>query len=132
MSGGPVLKTHKKHPINQPDEPSFTVCSKDTGGAQGSRVLAWPWDRPSTSVCAETDKIGAAGRSGSHGDPQSANAIVLSEQAAAILQGFPSGWVFSGKTKRARWEQIGQAVPVAVARALGRSVAEALAAMPPR
>lgn len=122
----PVLKTHPKHPINQPDEPSFTVCSKDTGGAQGAKVMAWPWPRPSTAVCAETPKIGAAGRSGSHGETQGANAIVLSEQAAAILQGFPPGWHFAGKTKRSRWEQIGQAVPVAVAAALGRSVAAAL------
>lgn len=131
-NGGAVLKTHPKHPINQHDEPSFTVCAKDTGGAQGAKVMAWPWERPSTAVCAETPKIGAAGRSGSHGEPQGANAIVLSEQAAAILQGFPPGWVFAGKTKRARWEQIGQAVPVAVAAAIGRSVADALAAIPSR
>lgn len=118
-----------------PDAPGATLTSKQARvGAGEAHVLAWPWpwERPSTAVCAATDKIGDAGRSGSHGDPQGANAIVLSEQAAAILQGFPAGWVFAGKTKRARWEQIGQAVPVAVAAALGRSVAEALAAMPPR
>lgn len=127
------LTTNRKHPINEPDLPSRTVMTKgDSRGAVGASAMTWPWPRPSTAICAETPKIGAAGRSGSHGDPQGANAIVLSEQAAAILQGFPPGWVFSGKTKRARWEQIGQAVPVAVARALGRSVAEAIAAMPPR
>lgn len=46
--------------------------------------------------------------------------------AAALLQGFPEGWVFAGRTKKSRWAQIGQAVPYAVALALGRSVAAAL------
>lgn len=123
-------RNHDRHPSSELDEPSFTVCSKGTGGAQGAKVMAWPWKRPSTSVCAETPKIGAAGRSGSHGETQGASAIVLSEQAAAILQGFPPGWHFAGKTKRSRWEQIGQAVPPAVAAALGRSVAAALRATP--
>ena len=50
------------------------------------------------------------------------NAIVLSEKAASILQGFPPSWVFSGPTKSARWSQLGQAVPLAVAAALGRAV----------
>jgi DNA (cytosine-5)-methyltransferase 1 len=51
-----------------------------------------------------------------------ANAIVLSERAAAILQGFPDGWLFSGATKRARWSQIGQAMPPPLAHAVARSV----------
>jgi site-specific DNA-cytosine methylase len=50
------------------------------------------------------------------------NAVVLSEKAGAILQGFPESWVFAGSSKRARWEQIGQAVPIAVAEAVARRV----------
>jgi site-specific DNA-cytosine methylase len=51
------------------------------------------------------------------------NAIVLSERAAGILQGFPDGWTFAGKTKRARWAQIGMAMPPPLAEAVGRSIA---------
>ena len=56
------------------------------------------------------------------------NAIVLSEIAAMILQGFPPGWKLCGATKKARWSLLGQAVPVAVARAVGRAVAGQLTA----
>jgi len=52
------------------------------------------------------------------------DAIILSELAAAILQGFPEGWVFSGKTKKARWSQIGQAMPPALAEAVARAIVE--------
>ena len=52
------------------------------------------------------------------------DAIILSERAAAILQGFPDdgSWVFCGKTKKARWSQIGQAMPPPFAEAVARSV----------
>lgn len=113
--------------LGDPDAPASTIMAKvGRAGAGAYSALSWPWDRPSTAVFAETQKIAPAGRSGSHGDPQSENAIVLSEQAAAILQGFPDQWTFAGKTKRSRWAQIGQAVPVAVARAIGLSVAAQL------
>jgi site-specific DNA-cytosine methylase len=52
------------------------------------------------------------------------DAIILSEHAATILQGFPEGWVFCGRTKRARWSQIGQAMPPALAEAVARAVVE--------
>lgn len=51
-----------------------------------------------------------------------------SERAAAILQGFPDGWHFVGKTKRARWSQIGQAMPPPLAAAVARAIAEQLRA----
>ena len=71
-------------------------------------MFAWPWDG---SV-----------------HPDGYNAIVLSERAAAILQGFPDGWRFCGETKSARWSQLGQAVPPAVAEAIGRAVREQMQA----
>lgn len=40
----------------------------------------------------------------------------------ADLQGFPESWVFCGKTKRARWGQIGMATPPPLAEAVGRSI----------
>lgn len=50
--------------------------------------------------------------------------VLLSERAAAILQGFPESWVFVGRTKKARWSQIGQAMPPALAEAVARAVVE--------
>jgi site-specific DNA-cytosine methylase len=56
----------------------------------------------------------------------SANAIVLSEEAAALLQGFPTGWVFHGDTKKARWSQIGMAMPPGLAEPVARCIVEQL------
>lgn len=119
------------------DRPATTICRDDRipppgHHDSGSYLSAkeWPWDRPSTVVCAGLDRLAPPDRSGSHGDQQSGhpNAIVLSERAAAILQGFPEGWLFSGKTKRARWSQIGQAMPPALAAAVARSIARQMQA----
>jgi DNA (cytosine-5)-methyltransferase 1 len=140
---------------NTEDAPSYTVSAKGDGrGAQGACVLKinhrrtspdepaktltknshsdgsyaeWPWERPATTVEAD-DRIAPPG----HKDEKRASrslpeAIVLSERAAAILQGFPETWVFSGVTKKARWSQIGQAMPPPLAEAVGRAVAEQLA-----
>lgn len=51
------------------------------------------------------------------------DAILLSECAAAILQGFPESWVFCGKTKTSRWAQIGMAMPPPLAHAVATSIA---------
>jgi site-specific DNA-cytosine methylase len=155
-----VLALHPKHPISQPDAPSFAIgVGASGGGAQGGKVLAlgdsrdgravrdqplmgnrigiaeapsaavtakpsrvgagaavvlgWPWDRPSTAVTTD-DRIAPPGHidrlkvSAIFSQP---NAIVLSEKAATRLQGLPDGWVFIGDTKRARWSQLGQALP---------------------
>jgi DNA (cytosine-5)-methyltransferase 1 len=51
-----------------------------------------------------------------------ANAIKLSERAAAILQGFPEDWHFAGKTKASRWSQIGMAMPPGLAEPVARSI----------
>lgn len=100
-----ALLTHAKHPISRPDEPAYTITSKAEQGAQGGATLAWPFDRSSTTS-----------------DPKGANAIVLSEKAAAILQGFAEDWLFAGITKRARWSQIGQAMPPPFAHAIGNAI----------
>jgi site-specific DNA-cytosine methylase len=125
-----ALLAHERHPISRPDSPSFTVTTKGDGrGAQGACVLEWPRDRPGTTI--QTDqRMGPPGPheksfltdNRGHGP----NAIKLSEKAAAILQGFPPGWVFSGPTKRSRWSQIGQAMPPPLAEAIGASIVEAM------
>lgn len=124
-----------KHPPSELDEPARTMLGSDGGGskralvvrhagtsqgtrprssegpsptvvasARGQSVLMWPWDPASTS----------------------ANAVVLSERAAAILQGFPDEprWLFSGDTQEARWSQLGQAMPPPLAHAVATSVVE--------
>lgn len=51
------------------------------------------------------------------------NAVLLSERAKAILQGFPEGWHFSGQTKGSRHAQIGMAMPPPLGEAVARRIA---------
>lgn len=118
-----LLLENPRHPINQPDAPSFTVtCKGDGRGAQGACVVSWPWDRPSTTVTTR-DTIAPPGHHPESGSVLSMpNAVVLSQLAATILQGFPESWHLAGKTKKARWSQLGQAMPPALAEAVARAV----------
>lgn len=122
---------NRKHPVNRGASPSYAVTTKGDGrGAQGACALEWPWDRPSTTIQGD-ERLGAVG----HHDPKvpnsqhGPNAIILSERAAAILQGFPEGWLFAGETKKARWSQLGQAMPPPLAEAVARAVAEQMRAL---
>lgn len=154
--GDGALLVHDRHPINQLDAPSFCVTTKGDGrGAQGACVLAvpdghpisradepgyvvpssqpgnggavieWPWERPATTRAGLAEPGHRAGSNMSQ-----PNAIKLSEKAAAILQGFPDGWVFAGETKKARWAQIGMAMPPPLGEAVARSIADQMAACP--
>lgn len=124
--GSQVLLVHERHPVSESEEPARAVTASDGGGAKG-RVLHWPWDRPSTTVTSgerlappghHEGSFLSPGHKGTHGP----NAVKLSEKAAAILQGFPEGWLFAGATKKARWAQIGMAMPPPLAEAVGRSI----------
>lgn len=110
-----ALPNHGPH---HADEPANTLRAGDGGGA--IKCLEWPWDRPATTTTT-TDRLPAPGHHGGSMLSQP-NAVKLSERAAAILQGFPEGWKFCGKTKRARWAQIGMAMPPPLAEAVARSV----------
>lgn len=128
--GATLLTQHAKHPVNRGSIPSYAVTTKGDGrGAQGACALEWPWDRPATTIRGD-ERLGAAG----HHDPKipnsqhGPNAIILSERAAAILQGFPEDWVFSGDTKKARWSQLGQAMPPPLAEAVARAVVDQMRA----
>lgn len=106
-----------------PDTPATTIQAREDRVGSGSPVLEWPWTRPSTTVMA--DPNGRLPPPGHHieGSIMSLpGAIILSELAATILQGFPESWVFAGKTKKSRWSQIGQAMPIALAHAVAASV----------
>src|SRR5687767_2340693 len=125
----------KRPPSNQgpqssrtiaPTKPSTTIQARPDRVGSGSPVLEWPWERPSTTV---TSRPGLPPPG--HHDEDFAimslpDAIILSELAATILQGFPPSWVFAGRTKTARWSQIGQAMPPPLAHAVALSVVEQL------
>lgn len=115
--------------------PARTLTSSaliTTKGASRSAVdtatLAWPWNRPATTVTAD-ERIPPPGH---HDETQLSlpGAILLSERAGAILQGFPAGWTFRGRSKVSRWSQIGQAMPPPLAEAVARSVRTQLEATP--
>lgn len=109
-------------PNRPPTSPDHIHRSVTTQAAT-TAVLEWPWDRPATTIAAD-ERLSSPG----HHDPNVSdsqhgpNAVILSETAAAILQGFPPGWLFSGDTKRARWSQLGQAMPPPLAEAVARAV----------
>lgn len=108
--------------MGSPDQPGRTQDSRPNRVGQGdNKTLEWPWDRPSTTVCGGIDKIAPAGE---HAGQFGPNAVVLSERAATILQGFPESWVFHGATKKARWSQLGQAMPPPLAEAVARAGVE--------
>lgn len=105
---------------DNPSNPSNTICGSDGGGDK--RVLTWPWDRPATTVQRD-ERIAPPGHHDEYSIMMSdERAVLLSERAAAILQGFPETWSFISKTKRGRWSMIGQAMPPALAHAVATSV----------
>lgn len=110
--------------VGKVDAPSATQTAKASRiGAGEAQVLEWPWSRPGMTVTA--DPNGRMPPPGHHDSGLSQpNAVVLSELAGTILQGFPESWVFAGKTKRSRWSMRGQAMPPPLAEAVARSVAE--------
>lgn len=109
-------------PPTSPDEVHRSLTTQ----AATTAVLEWPWDRPDTTVVAKTTMAAPGHHTRSNlSDP---NAVILSERAAAILQGFPEDWVFSGDTKKARWSQIGQAMPPGLAEPVARAIVEQMRA----
>jgi len=121
----------KHHVPQSVDKPSATITSP-LPGPRSRKALEWPWDRPATTVHSD-ERIDPPGHHpkswSSKSDP---NCVVLSEKAAAILQGFPEDWVFAGKTKRSRWSQIGQAMPPALAEAVARQIGKQMQTAEPR
>lgn len=110
--------------VGRADEPCATGTAKSSRvGAGQPHVLEWPWDQPATCIHCD-ERIAPPGHHDEWSIMSTARAVVLSERAAAILQGFPESWVFVGETKKARWSQLGQALPPALAEAVGRSIVD--------
>lgn len=117
--GKPIKnRRHDRHPPSQADCPTRTIMTKQH--SNGGSILSWPWDRPATTVMCEA----RLAPPGAHttGYQSSPNAIRLSEQAGAILQGFPRSWRFCGRSQARRWKQIGQALPPPLAAAVADSI----------
>jgi len=93
--------------------------------------------RPMANVTAELEAAGLADRPApsSQGDPRLAvaghhdrqqnGAVRLTVEQCALLQGFPAGWTWTGN-KSSQHRQVGNAVPPALAEAMGRAVRAAL------
>lgn len=110
--------------VGDPTKPAATITAKPAAAGGGaSATLEWPWERPSTTLQRD-DRIPPPGHHDEYSTRSMPDAVHLSERAAAILQGFPETWVFHGETKRARWSQIGQAMPPALAQAVARAIVE--------
>jgi len=122
--GGKVLLLNRKHPPNDLDRPSRTMTASN--GGNGPKMVMAPHPRHPASRADEPAMVvrtngGRAAQAGSM-LMDGAGAIILSERAAALLQGFPPGWVFAGKTKTSRWSQIGQAMPPPLAHAVANAI----------
>lgn len=114
-----VPQSERSMPV---DQPATTVQAREDRKGSGSSVLDWPWPRPATTVTSRPGLAPPGHHDESFAIMSLPDAVILSERAAAILQGFPEGWHFAGDTKKARWSQIGQAMPPALAEAVARSV----------
>jgi DNA (cytosine-5)-methyltransferase 1 len=115
-------RANKKHRTSKADRTGHVVTAN--GSRHQVNTLEWPWDRPATSVACDPRILPPGHNDNGYRARCAPNAIALSERAAAILQGFPEAWVFAGKSKIARWRQIGQAVPPPLAEAIGRSIVD--------
>lgn len=123
------LAAPRKHHRTSVDRPA---CTLTAARQDDSKLLDWPWERPATTVTS-TDRLPPPGHHPEAGSILSQpNAVVLSERAALVLQGFPEDWSLLAETKTARWSMLGQAVPPPLAEAVARSVAEQLGAAPAR
>lgn len=95
-------------------QPEALGGSWAAGGGKTGFYRRLPWDSPSPTI------IGRANRKGSalcH--PQADRPVSVRECAA--LQGFPEDWQISG-SMNSQYMQIGNAVPVPLARAIGLSL----------
>jgi DNA (cytosine-5)-methyltransferase 1 len=85
-----------------------------SGGGKTGFFRRLSWDRPSPTVTGKPNRKGAAMCHPAEERP-------ISIRESARLQGFPDDWTISGPME-AQYRQIGNAVPVNLGAALGRSI----------
>jgi DNA (cytosine-5)-methyltransferase 1 len=108
--------------------PTLVGGSKKHGGADlGPTRAKNAWKSLGVNgmgVANDEDRIVDRGRD--LGDLEKKRGPMLTVAQAAVIQGFPENWIFTGG-KTARYRQVGNAFPPPVAEAVGRAIAEALA-----
>jgi DNA (cytosine-5)-methyltransferase 1 len=92
------------------------VCHSDGYSGHTDVYGRMWWGRPAPALTGRCDSLS----NGRHGHPRQDRAISLRE--AAALQSFADDYVFYGRSKKSIALQIGNAVPVALARNLGRHI----------
>lgn len=98
------------------EEPAPTIAfGKDAG--------SWGWERPATTIAGDS-RVWPPGHKENASDPpgvyeqrRGANALRVTPEEAAALQGFPAGYPWQG-VKTEQYRQIGNAVPPPLARAV--------------
>jgi len=101
-------------------EPLVLSCHKSPRSYSDVYGRMW-WDRPAPTLTGRCRSLS----NGRFGHPEQHRAITLRE--AAALQSFPDDYVFYGAPTHAA-VQIGNAVPVALAKALGDAILQSLGA----
>ena len=82
-------------------------------------------DRPAPTIKTRVDEGTDPDRASRRPLGELHKAVRLTPEQCALLQGFPAGWTWTG-TKSSQHRQIGNAVPPALAEAVGRAVFAAL------
>jgi DNA (cytosine-5)-methyltransferase 1 len=94
-----------------PDSEPAPTISAGTGNLD-----RWVFDRPATTIAGDRRVF----QPGGHHEPgqQSENAIPVTLEEAAVLQGFRADYPWQGDTNKQRFQQVGNAVPPPLARAV--------------
>lgn len=121
-----VLNSREHHrPPRDLDRPAPTLT-------RSSVERNWCFERPATTICGDLrcwppghkvnqddiDRLGEDEARARYGDRAGTDAVRLTLDQAAALQGFPTGWPWQGRTVASRASQIGNAVPPPLARAV--------------
>lgn len=105
------------------ERPATTITTKD------SMLRPWPGERPATTLAGDArvfppgGHIAHGGRDNSRMVGRAEGAIRVELEDAAVLQGFPRDYPFQGN-KSKRFQQVGNAVPPPLARAVVAALLE--------
>lgn len=99
-------------------------ASYDAGGGKTGFFRRLAWDRPAPTITGKANRKGSAVCHPAQTRP-------LSVRECARIQGFPDSWKIVGATNQ-QYQQIGNAVPVALGYAIGKAFAPVLARRKPK